>query len=880
MNNKLRQQISLPIIGLDTSTPDETSQNGTCQELHDLRYVDNAWRGVGPAKQIAAIPFGSITEGENTYKATVRILYKHPASPDNKYIAFVNYNALSSTDATNVRGYAEVDITAQVDGITDTRALCLSVKRQNTLFSELDPNTSYTFSHFGKVLIAKGGGVLHYFVYDQQSNKYYTYQIPDIPSIDIKRRSIKQPFNDYTVETVGDNNWHPCWKIMNKDTGIITYPTNDGTDNFWWGELVFLVAYRSADGNCFCPTKPQLLCSEPYDGTDTYDLALVKDNEQAYICYVNRNVVVENGSLSVTNSYLRRILPTITINIPTDIPDTLTKVALYATRINTIIDFDALLSEANTFTRTAGGKSLAKSLVRYYSDNGLPEQPLYLVEEIELSNVNNNIWEVELGYNKLKDLTSQIEVYTPLNLHQVHAEVLYEYNNRLHLGNLTTTLFRPSTNIKNVLTGGLHVGDAVRELIQLNNGCSIYSSNYIVPTKDNALANETDVTLCWKNPLISYPDYRAESILVLGKKLNNLRYHRVALRSAPANNLAYYMVPPTVYGKYATEQKPDPTTLSSLTGSRPEERNILIESNRLQVSKANNCFVLPFDTSYNVGNENTSIISIAATAEMLADSRFGQTPLYVFTSEGIWALIQGVGEVLYQNWAFINPDKIINPNTATANGVLFYVSVRGIHALSGRQSHLISSPIDTINGKPLDFSNATMFLQHLYNELIVMPANTPFAYSYNLDSGYWTTRTGIGRLISPNITTKDASNPFYATQLYLFDCEIEENQGVQAKITTRPIKLQHGAITRIESLITRLAGIGSVTIEIKGSNNLKDWTTLRNVTFSPADRDVHIRHLPASAVYHTITISANITPVKHLSLFDIVFYTKYLAKLR
>ena len=886
-SNKPRQEATIPIGGLDTSTPDELAPNGTCATLHNLRYVDNAWHGVGPLQQIKEIPIGSITEGSETFTAKVTILYKHPASPTNKYIAYVKYYALFSADACEIEGYAEIDIEALPSGFsaTDTRAICVDAHQRKTLLSGLNKEVTYTFSHFGNVLIAQGGGQLHYFIYDKLKGKYSAYITPDTPSVSIgaiNRTNVKSPFNDLTSLINNNNSGHrPCWKLMNKDTGVITYPTNDGTDNFWWGEIVFIVAYRSADGDCFCPTKPQLLCSEPYDEAVAYTLASVYDseNEQNYLCYVNESVSVERGAQNVTSSYLRRILPKVTINIPENIPDTLTKVAIYATRINTIVDYEKLLAEAKTFA-TVNARPYSKALVSYYADNALLGQPLYLVEEIELANIQNNVWEVELGYDKLKDLTSQIEVYSPLNPHQVYAEVLYEYNSRLHLANLTSTLFSPTTNLSSVMTGGTHVGDSVTEFVQLNNGCSVYSANSIAPIKDESLTSTSRSVLQWQNPVVSYPDYRAESILVIGTKLNNIRYHRVSLRSAPANNLAYYIAPPTIYGKYSTKQEPDTTTLSSLTGGRPTENKTLMESNRLQVSKANNCFVLPFDTSYNIGNETTSILAIAATAEMMADSRFGETPLYVFTNEGVWAAIQGQGGVLYSNWAFINPDRIINGSTAVANGLLFYITARGIHAISGRQAKLISTPIDDEGGQSPDFSSAEMWVQHLNNELIVSPRYTPWAYIYNIEQGYWSTRNAPGRLVAQGITTTDNSSPYYADKVYIYDCEHEENRTVQAKLTTRPIKLQRGAIARIENIITRLSGVARITIEIKGSNNLVDWTTLRNVTFSPAERSVTIRHLPASAVYHVITLSADITLRKSITLFDITFYTKYLHKMR
>ena len=67
-----RKRIGVPISGLDTSTPDHSVVDGKCETLHNLRYTGEAWRNVKGFK------------GKNS-KAS-QITYKHPASPENKYI--------------------------------------------------------------------------------------------------------------------------------------------------------------------------------------------------------------------------------------------------------------------------------------------------------------------------------------------------------------------------------------------------------------------------------------------------------------------------------------------------------------------------------------------------------------------------------------------------------------------------------------------------------------------------------------------------------------------------------------------------------------------------------------------------------------------------
>lgn len=69
-----RKRIGVPISGLDTSTPDHSVTDGKCETLHNLRYTGEAWR--------------NMKRFESRAKADINkpILYKHPATDENKYI--------------------------------------------------------------------------------------------------------------------------------------------------------------------------------------------------------------------------------------------------------------------------------------------------------------------------------------------------------------------------------------------------------------------------------------------------------------------------------------------------------------------------------------------------------------------------------------------------------------------------------------------------------------------------------------------------------------------------------------------------------------------------------------------------------------------------
>lgn len=69
-----RKRATIPITGIDTSTPDHSVEDGKCGHLHNLRYTGGAWRNV---KEF---------EGFTIAEVDAPLEYKHPASPKNNYI--------------------------------------------------------------------------------------------------------------------------------------------------------------------------------------------------------------------------------------------------------------------------------------------------------------------------------------------------------------------------------------------------------------------------------------------------------------------------------------------------------------------------------------------------------------------------------------------------------------------------------------------------------------------------------------------------------------------------------------------------------------------------------------------------------------------------
>ena len=100
MNENQRIRVSVPISGIDTSTPDALVADGKCERLHNLRFDGSSWWNVleGP-KEIAYFNSGY----------PLKMVYQHPANKESFYIAVStepNY-ACCKNEATNEIIYLE-----------------------------------------------------------------------------------------------------------------------------------------------------------------------------------------------------------------------------------------------------------------------------------------------------------------------------------------------------------------------------------------------------------------------------------------------------------------------------------------------------------------------------------------------------------------------------------------------------------------------------------------------------------------------------------------------------------------------------------------------------------------------------------------------------
>jgi len=111
--------------------------------------------------------------------------------------------------------------------------------------------------------------------------------------------------------------------------------------------------------------------------------------------------------------------------------------------------------------------------------------------------------------------------------------------------------------------------------------------------------------------------------------------------------------------------------------------NEIIDTNRIQISEVNNPFYYPAENSYQVGTG--TILACETNTEPLSTGQYGEYPLIVFTTKGIWTLFQGQGDVLFSSVKPLNGEVAISKDQIISTGTgVTYSTERGLYLIEGR----------------------------------------------------------------------------------------------------------------------------------------------------------------------------------------------------
>lgn len=303
---------------------------------------------------------------------------------------------------------------------------------------------------------------------------------------------------------------------------------------------------------------------------------------------------------------------------------------------------------------------------------------------------------------------------------------------------------------------------------------------------------------------------------------------------------------PRLNGAYLMKKLPD-GTLPVLTNiSKPvvnEDYFELLDS-QIFTSVVNNPFVFQASGDNTVGTG--SILGIAANTEPISQGQFGQYPLIVFTTEGIYGLSVN-SEGLYSASYPISREVCNNPESITPTGnVVYFTSDKGLMAVSGGTVRCVSPQLSGANPPYSDATDSFLtfvrkaFLAYDYRDslLFIYNVSYDYAYVYNLLDGTFATISlgnRIWRAVSnyPDTLLQDAENNVYSFSK--IPVAQDDTQTYSGTFTTRPLKLGSSIQLKTIHQIVHLfnSADGSLTLNVYASNDCRNWTELHSLHGKP-----------------------------------------------
>lgn len=346
----------------------------------------------------------------------------------------------------------------------------------------------------------------------------------------------------------------------------------------------------------------------------------------------------------------------------------------------------------------------------------------YKVHEIPFEQIQASPDWIDIDLkDKLGDalLTQEALPYDDFSHHSTLPQVAMTYNSKLHVANYKTLLSR---------------GWPYEYFEQKNVGVGQFPTTIAGPTSGGyphwwvevKIKTENGITTVvrhkgiqhgtWERntyaytPMLSYPDSRAYEItLYIARFTQNgtSGYNKTTfpLTASKAFNFAYYISPDLKPIKYSITGTPS-------NANPPESNREQVYQNAMKVSEVNNPFTFPVQNTYQVGNG--SITGIASNTIALSTGQFGEFPLYVFTTDGIWAMYVGGDEVNYTSSRPVSREVCNNPKSIKAidTGVVFSTA-KGIMVIAGSSTKELSEPIE---GAVFDIDKLSLFKKALNHD--------------------------------------------------------------------------------------------------------------------------------------------------------------------
>lgn len=534
--------------------------------------------------------------------------------------------------------------------------------------------------------------------------------------------------------------------------------------------------------------------------------------------------------------------------------------------IDGIYSTGAGVENAYHLNNKAGYLALVKKDAKEVIDELMAKSTFYKLCSIglfEYSTSSSEKIDDKVSKHYLENIVTQESLETDdyFSFSTLYADTLFSYNGRLNLANVRRSVFEGFDYFFPCM--GFDQTSAI------GTGYTGYCRFYVTIETDSGskIVKHEAYAPYFQGLYFYYPDSRAKHVQIFREygsshsESGSNPYHRLLdakLKEHDGLHGAFYADENLIL-KISQQQEAHETY--NTTATEPEE-NVELETlpSYIITSDVNNPYVFRAEGYNKVGNGK--IMGLSTQTQALSQGQFGQFPLIVFASDGIWAMtVDDTG--LYSSIHPLSRDVCNNPKSITqTDGAVFFSTEKGLMVIAGSQVKCVSEQLSGKENTSYQVANmgnfnaflSTCFIAYDYRDSLLWifsTVNIEYCYVYSIKSGTFSkyhfhcnyalndypdfllVQGGGGRCCyslinrpNVNLDTRTYSGTMITRPLKLENA-LALKSIMQIKHITHftPYSVTNNNVTTTQQ--------GTLTLRIFASNNLTDWVEISSLKSVP-----------------------------------------------
>ena len=415
------------------------------------------------------------------------------------------------------------------------------------------------------------------------------------------------------------------------------------------------------------------------------------------------------------------------------------------------------------------------------------------------------------------------------------AKKVYPYNNRLNMTGVKRKPFSGFNDFIPIVTGEQPGMPGVPVAYNDTREYEIYT--HIVANSMDAWVKADGYYEALPEMIgswIYYPDPNATEMMIIEKDTGSASHIKLKVH-------------PRLNGAYCFDKLPFPRI--TYDGFEDDNAMPVVDQNahetldsNIYTSVVNNPFLFEASGDNTVGTG--SILGIIANTEAISQGQFGQYPLMVFTSEGIYAM-SVTNEGMYGSIHPISREVCLeNSPLVPTDKLVYFASEKGLMAASGAETAPMSEQLKGRSsmqdgGFANYLKNCLIAYDYRDSLLRIYSKVYPWQYIYNMKDKTFS-------VVENEVKAKAVANDYPDNLIQDTDGNVysltakpdivHDDNTYSGTVTTRALKLGGSIMQKSLRSVKHLMDTsdnGKVKLEVWGSNNAKHWRKLNSLGGKP-----------------------------------------------